>query len=356
MKNKKVVFVIIALIILAVIIIPKLDFSSKSESTDGQTSGRRGIRLSVNAIVIKPQKLQNIIFTNGTTLSSEEVELRSETSGKIIKILFEEGKKVKAGDLLVKINDAELQATLKKNYSREALARDKELRFKQLLEKNLTSQQEYDVAQSELVSVSADIEFTKAQIQKTEIVAPFDGVVGLRSVSVGSYISPQTVIATLQNINPIKVDFSIPQKYFGVLTEGKVINVKVGSSGRNYKGRVYAVEPKIDQSTRTVKARALVSNERSELNPGAYVEIEVVLEDLSSAFLIPTEALIPDLEGEKVYLFRNKKAALQPVRTGIRSEKEIQIISGVNLGDTVITSGIIQLRQNMPVTINSILN
>ena len=234
------------------------------------------------------------------------------------------------------------------------LARDREYRYKQLLEKNLTSQQEYDLQLSELNSVLADVELTEAQIAKTEIIAPFDGVVGLRSVSVGSYISPLTPIASIQSINPIKVDFSVPQKYFGLIKEGKTIFVKLSSSQKVFTGNIYAVEPKIDQNTRTVQARAVISNEKGELTPGAYVEIEIVLEDIANSILIPSESLVPDYEGEKVFVYKNGKAVQQLVTAGIRTEKEVQISDGLDVGDSLIISGIIQLRPNAPVKINSV--
>lgn len=353
MKNKKRLISIISIVaIVAILVLLKVDFSGSDETvnTPGQGGPRR--QVSVDIAILEPQKLQNKIFTNGTTLSNEEVELRSETSGKITEILFEEGKRVKKGDLLVKINDSELQATLKKNLSRETLARDKEARFKQLLEKNMTSQQEYDVALSELNSVLADVEFTRAQIEKTEVRAPFDGVIGLRSVSVGSFISTQTNIAKLQSINPIKIDFSVPQKYFGVLKEGKTINIKLPNTAKTFYGRIYAVEPKIEENTRTVKARATVANEQNELTPGAYVEVEIILEDISSALLVPSFAIVPDIEGEKVFVYKKGKAVLQKVTTGIRTERDVQIIEGLEKGDSLIVSGIIQLRPNMPVRIN----
>jgi len=198
--------------------------------------------LSVEGKIMKPEQLQNKIFTNGTLIGNEEVQLHSETSGKVTAISFEEGRRVRRGDLLLKINDAELQATLKKNLIKEELAKDKEFRAKQMLEKNLTSQQEYDVALNELNSVRADIEFTNAQIAKTEIHAPFDGIIGLRSVSIGSYISPQTQVATLQSINPIKIDFSIPQKYYNEVKDGRVIEFKLPNTDKLFKGKVYAVE------------------------------------------------------------------------------------------------------------------
>ena len=280
--------------------------------------------------------------------------MRSEISGKITKILFEEGKKVKKGDLLIKINDSELQATLKKNDARLTLAKDREFRYKQLLEKNLTSQQEYDTQLSDLNSVMADVEFTKAQIEKTEIVAPFDGVIGLRAVSVGSYINPQTKIATLQSINPIKVDFSVPQKYFGLMNSGKTIYVKMTSTGKTYTGKIYAVEPKIDLNTRTVQTRAIIPNESGELTPGAYVEINIVLENILNALMVPTDVIIPNINGEQVYLYHDGRVKPQTVKTGIRTDKEIQITSGLNVGDTLITSGIIQLRPNSTVKLEKI--
>ena len=355
MKNKKRIIIWLSIaVLLAVLIIPKLNLTTE-KSENNAAGNPRARQVPVDVWIVKPKPFQNKIFSNGTLISNEEVELRSEVSGKITKIVFTEGKRVRKGEVLLKINDSELQATLKKNKSREFLARDREYRFKQLLEKNLTSQQEYDLQLSELNSVLADVELTEAQIAKTEIIAPFDGIIGLRSVSVGSYISPQTKIASLQSINPMKVDFSVPQKYFGLIKEGKRILVKLSSLQKVYEGKIFAVEPKIDQNTRTLQARAIVSNDKGELTPGAYVEIDVVLQDIDNSILIPTETIVPDFEGEKVFVYRNGKAISQLVKTGIRTEKEIQILSGLNVGDSLIVSGIIQLKPNGQVKVKQIL-
>lgn len=353
MKSKK-RFIIwgALLIVLALLLITKLNLFSSNVSDNKIEI--RSKKLSVDILIIKPKPLQNMIFSNGTLLSNEEVELRSEISGKITHILFKEGQRVKKGEILLKINDSELQATLKKNKTIEQLAREKEYRYKQLVEKNLTSQQEYDLQLSELNSVLADVELTEAQLAKTQIIAPFDGIVGLRSVSVGSYISPQTKIANLQSINPIKVDFSVPQKYFGLIAPGKSILVKLSSTGKTYYGKIYAVEPKIDENTRAIQVRAVIPNDKGELTPGAYVEIDIILEKLEESILIPTEAIVPDFEGEKVFIYKNGKAISKSVSTGIRTEKDIQITSGVNVGDSLIVSGIIQLRPNSPVQIGKI--
>ncbi|NLT51915.1 MAG: efflux RND transporter periplasmic adaptor subunit [Ignavibacteria bacterium] len=352
-KTKKTLIWTVVIIILAILIIPKIIQSVIS------VSGEPGIRMKMNvpAVDVKimtGSKLENNVFSNGTLLSNEEVELKSEISGKIIAINFEEGSFVKKGQILVKINDAELQATLKKNKARLTLAADKEFRYKQLLEKNLTSQSEYDIANEELNSVKADVEYTEAMIAKTEIHAPFDGIVGLRSVSPGSLISPDKIIAKLQSINPIKVDFSLPQKYYEIMKAGKKISVKLSSTGKEYIGKVYAVEPKIEQETRTIKARAYVPNERRELAPGAYAEVNILLEEYQKTLMVPSDVVFPDISGEMLYVYKNGTAVQQKVHTGIRTEKDIQILSGIKEGDTIIVSGIIQLRPGTPVKIKEI--
>lgn len=340
-------------IILLIIFIPKIMTGINNIAKEPEKVTKQKIQ-SVDVLIMTGRRMQNKVFANGALMSNEEIELKSEISGKITEIHFEEGAQVKKGQLLVKINDSDLQATLKKNKAKETLAEDKEFRYRQLLEKNLTSQSEYDVAKEELNSVKADVEYEEALIAKTEIRAPFDGIIGLRSVSPGSYISPDAVIASLQSINPIKVDFSVPQKYYGILKVGKSLVVKITSTGKEYQGKIYAVEPKIDPSTRTVKARAYIPNEKSELAPGAYVEINIIIEDIPDALLIPSGAVVPDISGEKVFLYKNGNAVSQNVVTGMRTEKDIQIISGIEKGDTLITSGIIQLRPGMPVEIKQV--
>lgn len=353
MKNKKKIWVYgLFLTALAALIVPKLNL--KNSAADPTANSQSNNPIPVDVQVLNPKAVDDKIFTNGTIIGNEEVDLRSEISGKITKISFEEGKRVKKGDLLIKINDADLQATLAKNISRLDLAKDKEFRLRQMLDKNLTSQQEYDAALSELKGVQADVEYTKALIDKTEIKAPFDGIIGLRSVSIGSYISPQTSIASIQSLNPIKIEFSVPQKYSSEIKEGKLIEFRLQTSGKNYKGKIYAVEPKIDQNTRTLLVRAIANNNNYELFPGAYVEVTIILNQIKNALMIPTQALVPDIQGEKVFLYKAGKAEPYTVKSGIRTDKEIQLLSGVSAGDTVITSGIIQLQQDMPVQIVNI--
>lgn len=350
MKNRnKGIIAGVAVIALALIILAPKIFSSKAKQ-EGPASGR-DINAAVNVKIAKidPRTIENKVYSSGTILGNEEVDLRSETSGKITQILFTEGARVSKGDLLLKINDSELQAQLKKaNYSRN-LAKDKEFRQRALLEKQGTSQESYDMALNELNSADADIELIKAQIAKTEIRAPFDGVLGLRSISVGSYITPNTSIVSIQSNNPVKIDFSIPEKYYGFIKSGSGVSFRIQNSSKLYKAKVYAIEPKIDLSTRTIQVRAIANNDDKSLFPGSFAEIEVILDNINNAIMIPSEALIPDIEGEKVYVKKNGKAVPRPVHSGIRTNQEVQILDGLAKGDSLITSGIMQMRPGLPV-------
>ena len=350
MNKKTIIVIALVIIVIAVLAIPKISFTDENEN--GSMQRRGGGPIPVEIQIIEPEFLENKIFANGTLISDEEIELHPETSGKVTKIYFDEGQRVNKGKLLVKINDADLQAQLRKAEEKLKLLRDKAERQNLLLEKELTSQEVFDVAQNEVASGEADVEFIKAQINKTEIRAPFGGTVGLRYVSEGSYVTPNINIAKLQKIDPIKIEFSIPQKYSGQVREGQEVKFNLTSTDEEYSGKIYAIEPKIDPDTRTLKLRAKAENRDRQLFPGSFVELNLVLGQTDSAKLIPTEAVVPDLQGEKVFVFNNGKAMPRNVETGIRSEDVIQITNGIEAGDSVIVSGIIQLRPGAPVRIS----
>jgi len=349
-KNTKTILIIsAAVIVLILLIIPKLSSSENESTTTGYNSAGP---LPVKAHITKYEILDNKVLTTGTVLANEEVELKSEVDGKITKLLFHEGSYVKAGDLLVKINDADLQAQLQSAKSRLELQKDTEYRQKQLLEKEAISQEDYDMTANQLQVNEAEVELIKAQIDKTEIRAPFSGIIGLKNISEGSFVNNSTVIASLQNINPIKIDFSIPERYSSMVETGDEINFTVSGNDKKYIGKVYAIEPKIDPVTRTLKIRALCPNTGREILPGSFANVVLVLMEIENAILVPSEAIIPDIKGQKVFIYRSGVVLPQPVETGIRTEVDVQITSGVSEGDTIITSGMLQLRPGTPVTIS----
>lgn len=349
-RIKPIIIVAIAILIAALIALPKL--GSSGDNTTVREN--KNTSLFVKGHIVKAEKLANNVFTSGTILANEEVELKSEVAGKIVNIFFREGSSVKKGDLLIKINDAELQAQLEKTKFNLKLLEDREYRQRVLLEREAISQEDYDVSLNELNVVRADIELIKAQIDKTEIRSPFNGVIGLKSVSEGSFVNTTSVIATLQNINPIKIDFSIPEKYSGSVKIGDNVKFEVVGTDEIYTGKVYAIEPKIDPLTRTLKMRALYSNPKRNILPGSFADVELVLNEIDNALMVPTYSIVPELKGQKVFLFKNGNAVSQKVEIGIRTDTTIQVTKGLNESDTLITSGILQVRPGMPVVISEL--
>ncbi len=323
--------------------------------TDSAEPSRRGGAgaTPVEALVVQPQPIENRIFTTGTLMANEEVQLKPEISGRVTGVFFEEGGRVKKGDVLVKINDRELRAELKRKELQEGLAADEERRKHSLLEINGISQEDYDKVANALDMIKAEREVIESQLAETEIVAPFDGVVGLRYVSTGSVISTNTLVATLQDIDPIKAEFSIPEKYAGQLEAGAKVTVRVGENENAYTGSVYAVEAKVDPATRTLKARATIPNPDGRLIPGSFAKIELVLQRIENAVVIPTDALVPEISGAKVFVCRGGAAQSVPVETGIRTDKSIQITDGLAPNDTLILTGLLQLTDGRPVQITT---
>jgi membrane fusion protein (multidrug efflux system) len=312
-------------------------------------------KLNAVGIIIIPAHLSEIINSTGTLRPDEEVDLAFETSGKIVGINFTEGTRVKKGDLLAKINDRPLQAQLEKLVAQLKMAEAKEFRQRSLLDKDAISQESYDQVQTDVQTINADINLIKSRISETELRAPFDGIIGLRYLSEGSYATSSTKIAKLIKISPIKIEFSIPEKYASEIKIGYPITFNIDGSNEVYKASVYAVDPKIDIETRTIVLRALYPNKDEELKSGRYAGITLQMSQIDNAIAIPTEALIPEMDGEKVFIYKKGKAQSVKVNTGLRTESKIQITEGLKFGDTLITSGIMQLRQNLPIVLDTVI-
>jgi membrane fusion protein, multidrug efflux system len=326
--------------------------SSGEKSPAGKGPG--GGALPIEVVVVKQRYLERKINVTGTLLANEEVELRSELSGKVTRINFEEGMPVNKGQVLFKINDSELQAQLQRVRLQDSLLTSEENRKRQLLKLKAISQEEYDRALTELQSVRADQQLLKAQMDKAIIVAPFDGQIGLRSISEGGFTDPGKVLATMQQINPIKIDFAVPEKYRAYLRPGTSISFTVSGIDSLFQAEVYAIEARIDQNTRSVQVRARCSNKSGLLFPGAFAKVEIVLEEVENAIVIPAEAVVPELKGQKVFVIRNGKALSVPVETGIRSGTETEITMGLSAGDTLAVTGILQLRNEAPVAVTAV--
>lgn len=345
---KRILYFVVATVILAIVIYPKLP---KTQESPAESSTTTQSKLTVQGLIVSKSPLKNQVNVTGSILADESVTLNSEVAGKIEMISFKEGQKVRKGDLLIKLNDDEVLAEIEKLQYTRKLNEDNEFRQQQLLDKEAISREEYETSLTTLNTTKAEIKIMQARLDKHHIKAPFDGVVGLRDVSEGSYLNPGSRIADLYKVDPIKLEFSIPSKYISLVNEGDSILFSVDAYDRQFRGSIYAIEPQIDPQTRSLKVRANAPNKNGLLLPGQFARINLILETIPNAMMVPTIAVIPELNGKKLYLYKNGIVESQSVQTGIRTEDNLQVTAGISPGDTVIVSGLMQVNQGTEVNI-----
>ena len=334
----------------------KIAGEGKGGAPGAKTGGGPGKGLQVDGIVVTTGDFTNDLEVTGTIEANESVSLRSEVSGLVTSINFKEGTSVNKGALLVKINDRDIQAQLQEALTRQKLSGTNENRSKQLLEKGAISQEEYDTSLADLQSLRSQTSLIRAQLAKTSIYAPFSGRIGLRSISVGEYLTPATMIANLSSVNPLKISFSVPERYIGQIKLGSEVKFTTDGYAKTFTGKVFALEPGINTQTRTLQIKALVPNQNNELLPGSFAKIKLALSTAKDAILIPNEAIVPVLKGKTVYVSRNGKAQQVPVEAGTRTADRIVITSGLKVGDTVLTTGAMSVKPDAPVKVTVVKN
>lgn len=350
MKRRSVILLVIALAIVIGLIGYRIFTNQKKEAKQNGPSGARSAA-KVYGIVIQGQPFSDFLSLSGSLEADEQIELHSEISGIVESINFSEGSRVGQGQMLIRINDAELQAQLSQAMTRNNLAAENERRAKLLLEKEAISQEEYDIASADFRTAQSQIQLIRAQLSKTVIRAPFSGTIGLRNISKGSYVTPATIIAQLVNTNRLKVSFSIPEKYANKVRVNNQIKFNVQGVEGEFTAKIYATEPSVEMNTRTLLVKAITPNPNAQLIPGTFANIIFPLETLENGLLVPAEALIPIQNGKKVFVMRNKKAKEVLVETGARTDSAVLITSGLIAGDTVLTSGVMSLRDGSPVQV-----
>jgi len=323
---------------------------SKPAQAAVSSGGLARAPLSVDMVVVKPESFAETIPVIGSIEANESVMLKSEISGKITGIFFNEGERVEKGKLLIKVFDDDLQAQLTKAKVNLKLTEDVEERQRHLIEREAISRQEYDVALANLHAAQADVALLEAQISKTEIKAPFDGTIGFRRVSPGEYITPGVDIAALVNDNPAKIQFTVPERYSQLLGRNTVITYSLEGQTGERRATVYAVAPTIDPSTRTLELKALAPNPNGALIPGAFAKIEVQMQKKHNVVMIPAQAILSETAGQRVYLYKGGRVRPIMVETGIRTNDRVEITKGIALGDSVIITGIMQITPRTTVT------
>lgn len=329
----------------AIILAAVFLFSCKSGSQDPKAK-KESPPVVVDVIIAGEEDVPSSIEANGTVISDDMIELHAEISGRITQLNIPDGARVSQGAILAKINDADLQAELEQLKVELELAKKTEERYRKLLAVNGIDQATYDVSLSSVDNLKAGIKVKNAQIDKTVIRAPFSGRLGLRQVSLGSYVTPATLIGTLQSEN-IKIDFTVPEVYEGIVKVGNKVNIKTTSAETSFSATITAIEPQINTATRNIKTRAKLDS--GSISPGSFVK--VTLEEKGKGIVVPTNAIIPDAQSNMVIVVKNGKGVLQNVETGIKNADLVEITSGLSVGDTVVVSGTLFVRPNAKVKI-----
>ena len=327
-RIKRGLVIIIVLVVLGIIFIPRLGwFSVKSEIPDAVPRKGSGV-LTVEGVVAQNSHSSNGIQVVGTMLANEEVELVAEIVGKVRRIYFQEGSYVRKGDLLLKVDDADLQAQLSRAEFQRKLLSEKLERQRILLKRESISREAFDQLQTDYNVLEADIELLKVKISRTEIRAPFDGVMGFRYVSEGSYVQPSSQIARIVDNSTLKYEFNIPEKYADNNLKGQEVFFKVTGNDKLYSAKVYAVDPFIDVKTRMILLRARFRNTNGELMPGMFAKGNLVVGGKTEFIAVPTEAVVPEMDGKRMWIVKNGKALSVPVETESRDEKNVEVTSG----------------------------
>ena len=307
----------------------------------------------VDVIVTKSEKVTDRVEVNGSVVANEFAELRPEVSGLLTYLNIPEGQTITKGTIVAKINNADLQAQLSRTKVQLDLAETTQKRLQQLVSINGINQADYDLAVNQVNTLKADMVYTQALIDKTIIRAPFTGVIGLRKVSEGSYVTPASILSTLQQLSNLRIDFTIPETYQQYIKKGANVEVLLDqNSGKKQTARVIAMEPQVNQTTRNITVRAVLNS--GSTSPGSFAKVYLQASSNKNSILIPTNCIIPEAMGKKAVTVKNGKAVFVNIETGDRREDVVEVTSGLNVGDTVVVSGVLFARPDAPVKVRSV--
>lgn len=335
------------LVYLSILIFLTIGFSGCTTRTADRNKVNRQVNIisDVEGFVVNPSVIDETIYLSGTLRPLEETVLMPEVAGRVVGINLQEGKFVPRGTLLVKLYDDDLQAQLHKSQAQLEIAEQTERRQSELMKVNGISQSDYDQSVLQVHSIKADIEVLKVQIHKTEVYAPYDGVIGLRNISLGAEVTSSTSLATIRALKQLKLDFSVPEKYSSQVRPGTKVQFTIQGNDDKHSATVIATEEGIDPATRNLKVRSLVEMGTSAIIPGAFANVELKLNENNDALMVPTQAVIPHERDKQIIVSKSGKANFVAIKTGIRQASLIEVTDGINSGDTVVTTGILFIKQ-----------
>lgn len=319
------------------------------------SGGRSQGPANVVGYVVKTGAVSEPIQLAGSLLPMEETAIQPEVSGRVTQLQVKEGAYVAAGTLLAKLFDGDLQAQLKKLEVQLQIAEKTEERNRELLSISGISQQDYDLSFLQVSNIKADIELLKVNIIKTEIRAPFNGTIGFKNISLGAYVTPTTIITTMRQVAQLKLQFSVPEKYASKIRVGEEVPFTIEGVRRSYRARVYATEATVSELNRGMNVRCLVQEKDPYLIAGAFAKVNIDFARNNSAMLVPSQAILPQARGKKVVLYRDGIAVFADVQTGIRDSVNVEIISGIKVGDTIVTTGLLGIKPEAKIKLSKVL-
>lgn len=347
------VVIYVVLVVAVLIGIKWLAFPGNKQAAN--SNGNKPPATAVDVLVMKGKSFSQAFEISGILLPDEETLLMSEAAGKITLLNFPEGKKVSKGTLIAKLNDADLTAQKKKLESQLELSRKKQFRLKELIQIKGTSEESQDVLNAEIAGIEADLDLVKAQLAKTEIRAPFDGVLGLRLVSLGATITNQTSIGKIIKTSPLKIEFNVPERLASQIKTDALVQFKTEQSNDVFEAKVYAMEPSIDNNVRSLKVRALFENKNENIKPGSTAYLSLATFENEQSLLIPSNAVTTVQNGFNVFVMKNGKAETRNIEISTRTDKDILVSKGLQTGDSVIVSGIMALKKGSLVKVKKIV-
>ncbi|MBS1655092.1 MAG: efflux RND transporter periplasmic adaptor subunit [Bacteroidetes bacterium] len=328
--------------------------SNSDKKITPSTPTNRQTVMKVDVVVTKTEPVAENIEVPGSIIANESTEIHPEVSGRIVQLNVAEGRYVTKGTLLAKLYDADLQAQLKKLEVQLQIAQTNEERSSQLLKIQGISKQDYDASLLNVNNIKADIDIIKTTISKTEIRAPFNGKLGLRNISPGAYITPTTVLAVINQVDQLKLDFTVPEKYTGQIKPGQIVTFSFEGSDKKFKAKVSAMESNVTETTRSLTVRAIVENKEQNLLPGSFAKVQLSFDPNPDAIMVPTQAVLPQARGKKVILFDNGMAKFVDVTTGVRDSARVEITSGLKANDTVVITGLLSVRPGSQIQVNKV--
>src|SRR5436190_6598460 len=317
-------------------------------------SGGASSAVAVEAVKVAVQPMPQSITAVGSLRSDESITVRPEVAGRISEILFQEGQRVARGATLIRLDPAINKAEVEQGRANLKLAQSKYDRAVDLAKSNFISGQARDEAENNLRVAEAGVQLAEARLAKMEIKAPFAGVIGLRVVSVGDYAKEGSDIVNLESIDPLKVDFRVPEVYLKQIQVGQTLNVALDAMpGKTFDGKVFAVNPLVDAAGRAIVIRAVVRNPDTSLRPGMFARVRLFTRELQDALVIPEQAIVPQGDEQFVFKVIDGRAVRVKVQVGQRRDGKVEIVKGVDATDMIVTAGHLKIRDGVPVTITN---